>query len=55
VVKSVKMGMAVLEKLSWFGPDPAPEVALPKESAAPLPSAMEASGSTAKVGVNARA
>jgi hypothetical protein len=48
VEKSVEMGMATLEKLPQFRPDPAPKVALPKESAAPPPPAMEASGSTTK-------
>jgi hypothetical protein len=55
VEKSVEMGMAALEKLPWFGLDPTPKVTLPKESAAPLPLATEASGSTAKAGADAGA
>jgi hypothetical protein len=52
VEKSIEIEMAALEKLSWFRTDPAPEVALPKESAAPPPPAMEASGSTTEAGVD---
>jgi hypothetical protein len=52
VEKSIEMGMAALEKLSRFGQDSAPEVALPKESAAPLPLATEASRSTMEAGAD---
>jgi hypothetical protein len=55
VEKSVEIGMAALEKLPRFGPDPTPKVTLPMESAAPLPLATEASGSTTEAGVDARA
>jgi hypothetical protein len=55
VEKSIEMGMAALEKLSRFGPNPTPEVTLPKKSVVPLPLAMEASGSTAEAGADARA
>jgi hypothetical protein len=55
VEKSIEMGMAALEKLPRFGLDPTPKVTLPKESAAPLPLATEASGSTAKAGADAGA
>jgi hypothetical protein len=53
VEKSVQMGMAVLEQLPRFGPDPALEGALPQGSEAPLPLTTEASGST--VGASASA
>jgi hypothetical protein len=49
VEKSIEMGMVVLEQMSWFRLDPAPEVVLPKESAVPPPPAIEASGSTVEV------
>jgi hypothetical protein len=53
VEKFVQMGMAMLEQLSWFRPDPALEGALPQESAAPPPPVMEASGSTTGEGTDA--
>jgi hypothetical protein len=49
VEKSIEMGMVVLEQMSWFRLDPAPEAVLPKESAVPPPPAIEASGSTVEV------
>jgi hypothetical protein len=55
VEKSIEMGMAALEKLPRFRQDSAPEVAPPKESAAPPPPAIEASGSTAKAGADTEA
>jgi hypothetical protein len=55
VEKSVQMGMAVLEQLPRFEPDPALEGALPQESAAPPPLTTKASGSTVGVGADAGA
>jgi hypothetical protein len=55
VEKSVEMGMASPKQLSWFGPDSAPEVALPKESAVPPPPVTEAPGSTTGAGADTRA
>jgi hypothetical protein len=49
------MGMAVLEGLPWFGPDPALEGALPQECTAPPPLTAEASGLTTGAGADARA
>jgi hypothetical protein len=43
VEKSIEVGMAALEQLPRFGPDPAPDATLPKESAAPPPLMMKAS------------
>jgi hypothetical protein len=45
------MGMALLEQLPRFGPDPALEGVLPQESAAPPPLTVEALGSTTGAGM----
>jgi hypothetical protein len=42
--KSVQMGMAALEQLPQFGPDPSLEGALPQESEAPPPPMAEMPG-----------
>jgi hypothetical protein len=49
------MGMALLEQLPRFGPDPTLEEVLPQECATPPPPMAEASRSTAGVGASAGA
>jgi hypothetical protein len=53
--KSIQIGMAMLEQLPRFRPDPVLEGALPQESATPLPPVIEALGSTMRMGADARA
>jgi hypothetical protein len=55
VEKFVQIGMAVLEQLPWFGPEPALEEALLEESGAPPPPTVEALGSTVRASASARA
>jgi hypothetical protein len=55
VEKSIQMGMAILEQLPWFGPDPTLKGAPPQESGAPPPLMVEASGLIAGAGAGAEA
>jgi hypothetical protein len=55
VEKSIQMGMAILEQLPWFGPDPTLKGAPPLESGAPPPPMAEASGLTARAGAGTEA
>jgi hypothetical protein len=49
------MGMAILEQLPWFGPNPALKGAPPQESGAPPLPMAEASGLTTGAGASAEA